>query len=91
MLEENKPEEIYVYKNLNEVPERWRKLKGARLSVEQVNEICKRAYELGEEREIEGETIFQWNRAAAQDEFMKAHTIVGDIWISGGKINVSAN
>ena len=62
---------VYEYKTLNEVPVPWRKHKGGRLSVEQINRIMKRAHQLNEERPA---------YARARAEFEEEHEMTGGQW-----------
>lgn len=48
MADEPKADQPHVYTDLNEVPERWRIYKGARLSVEQVNALVARSYAISQ-------------------------------------------
>ena len=63
----------YVYQSLSEVPTVWRKLKGGRLALEQINAIVSRAYALGsKDAPAYGK---------AQAEFMAAHELRNGLWV----------
>lgn len=72
-------EERYVYKDLNEVPVKWRSYKGARLSLEQVNLIMEYAYDNMMELE-DGTFIPAYGQARIYFEEM--FYIENGIWIS---------
>lgn len=61
------------WENLNEVPDALRLHKGARLNLEQVEEVVKKAYEL----ESDGNP----NLGAAWIEFEQKYTIESGLWV----------
>jgi hypothetical protein len=69
--------DYYIYKDLNEVPLRWRTYKGARLSLEQINNIISFACE----NPIETETGDIPNYAAGREELENTHEILKGFWI----------
>lgn len=76
--------EPYVYKDLNEVPQPWRQLRGGRLNVQQVNRIYgERAHARGEwkDPEIEGvEPVFVPDYGGAREEFVADNELVDGLW-----------
>ena len=63
----------HVYQSLSEVPQSWRKLKGGRLSLEQINTIVGRAYALSQG----GNPVY----GAAQQEFMSQNKLHNGLWV----------
>jgi len=62
------------WKSINEVPPKWKYLNGARLNVEQCNEIYKEiAPRMGN------------NYALARIEFEKTHKMAGSVWIDNAQ------
>ncbi len=66
-------EKAPIYETLEQAPEPWRRLYGARLGLEQLNGILERAYELGEE----GVPAY----GEAQRTFMELHEQVDGLWV----------
>lgn len=64
-----------IFKSMNYVPPRLRKLKGAALSLEQVESIIGRAMELQD-----GPNDFSMALAKAREEFMAGHEQIDSIW-----------
>lgn len=94
-MTQNTPQEplpYAQYRSTQEAPLALRTLGSARLSLEQINWINRRAHELRDVRVIEervndagvtvpgGEVVVQ-NFQAARAEFMEAHRIDGDLWV----------
>ncbi len=62
-----------VYESLEQAPESWRQLQGARLNLEQLNAIMDRAYELGKG----GKPAY----GEAHTEFMDRHQQRDGQWV----------
>ena len=62
------------WKSISEVPRGFRYLRGARLNVEQANEIYKRIA-----------PRMDMNFALARLEFEKTHRIEGSVWVEGSQ------
>lgn len=71
-------EQLYVYKNLNEVPSRWKTYKGVRLSLSQINEIVKLAYD----NKISTEFGDIPDYGVARSIFEDIHVIENGLWAS---------
>lgn len=73
----------YVYTDIYEAPEAWRRLNNAVLSVSQLNEITAGAYELGAWVEaVSGEPpVFHPNYAQARARFKASYTVVDNHWV----------
>lgn len=67
----------YIYTDLNEVPLKWRKHKGARLSLEHINSIIKKAYE----KRLDTEHGSIPDYGGARVWFEKTHAIENNLWV----------
>jgi hypothetical protein len=66
--------EPYVYNSINEVPKTWRSYKSALLSLNQINEIMKDAYENAKEENLP-------DYGGAKQRFAETHEIVEGFWV----------
>ena len=71
-------EEYYVYENLNEVPDKWKAYKGAKLSLEQINAIIADAYN---NVITKGEVTIP-DYGGARERFSETHVIINSLWAS---------
>jgi hypothetical protein len=71
--------------DLNAVPAPFRKLNGARLSLEQINCLATRAVELGGIRDNGFGEVFEPSEGAARVEFMAIHKIEAGVWVVRGE------
>lgn len=71
-------QEPYIYKDLNEVPEKWKAYKGARLNLEQINKIIEYAYE---KQIVNGDTYIP-DYGAARAKFEESNEIQSNFWVS---------
>lgn len=69
--------DLYVYKDLNEVPHPWQSLQGGRLSLEQVNAILADAHANGRTNE---HRHFLPDHGGARQRFMATHCLVDGWW-----------
>lgn len=72
-----------TYTDLNNVPEPFRKLSGAKLSLEHINWLSQRSAELGAFKKVGDGEIFEPDEGAARVEFAASHHIEGSIWVEG--------
>jgi hypothetical protein len=74
--------EVYVYHDINEVPIKWRTLKSARLSLQQINDIMADAYDhtLATQTD-EGQTIKIPDFGGARQRFTETHEIEEGFWV----------
>lgn len=90
------PQQWAEYGSTQEAPAALRTLDGARLSLEQINTINRRAYELGSERiipdsvspegkPVKGGTIHVQNFHAARGEFREKYLLQDDLWVLNPK------
>lgn len=76
-------EERYIYSDLNEVPQRWKSYKGAKLSLDQINEIIDLAYL----HKLEGEFGAIPDYGYARTLFEETHSVINNFWVSKGVAN----
>lgn len=69
--------ERYVYTDLNDVPQKWKTLKGARLSLSQINSIMEMAYS----EPVETEAGYIPNYGKAKQDFEQSHEVDNNLWI----------
>ncbi len=77
-IQKAKKQKPHFYTSVNEVPTGWRMLRGARLAIEQINEIVKLAYEL--QYEQNNTFIPDWGRA--RQKFQIDKEVIDGFWVT---------